>query len=303
MAVVAASVAFFWVVAHWSTCENDHKNTSTVDELFASTAPCELLSADSPEPEPGCAEPSDIASPRTLYSSRSFSQYKDWFQFNNEILEKNSYSSELNLLGDSITESWRGTSVGNPCRRCAEIPEVREEFFGKDYVGVWAIAGDQTQHLLYRIQTAREKIARQTGPDTAFVVLIGTNNLGAGYNVKDTFTGIVATVDELLRTSTSRHILLLQLLPRADDDSPWKPSTWAHTTFQDAVDQVNAMLVQHKPFQTNERVSLLNCNAPLLTKEKLLNWDLMPDGLHPNAQGHRFLAQCILDCWHDGKCG
>lgn len=303
---VITTIGALWAIGSLKSSNNVVGGTTatTISKLFVDTPPCKL----SPVGEPICGEPADLPCPRTLYSSRTIEQYTDWFKFHAELLESDTstntyYSPQLNLIGDSITESWRGTSMGGPCERCRGIPAVRDAFFGDP--AILAIAGDQTQHLLYRLQVARHLLAQQTNTDTVFVVLIGTNNLGAGYSVDATTAGIVAIVDELLNTSASNHILLLQLLPRADDSSKWKPKTLTEhgKTFQEVVDAVNAQLVAYPPLQTNERVSLVNCNKPLSNERGTANLSLMPDGLHPNARGGKLLAQCIVDCWKEKKCG
>ena len=65
------------------------------------------------------------------------------------------------LLGDSITEAWRGTSYGNPSERTAGVPAVLHQTLGKQFDAsplVLAISGDQTQHLLWRLQLGGELI-------------------------------------------------------------------------------------------------------------------------------------------------
>lgn len=58
----------------------------------------------------------------------------------------------LLFLGDSITESLRGTSYGMPSTRSIGIPEVLQREFGELSPLALAISGDQTQHLLWRIE-------------------------------------------------------------------------------------------------------------------------------------------------------
>lgn len=86
------------------------------------------------------------------------------------------------FLGDSITEAWRGTSYGQPCSngRCNGVPEAfRDQSLFPDSASnlVLAISGDQTQHLLWRLQNGELPI---TLSPRKGVILIGTNNLGAG---------------------------------------------------------------------------------------------------------------------------
>ncbi len=54
---------------------------------------------------------------------------------------------QLLFYGDSILETFRGTSRGGPCARCAGGPEVYAEHFGSKYRSeVLAISGAGPQH-------------------------------------------------------------------------------------------------------------------------------------------------------------
>lgn len=90
---------------------------------------------------------------------------------------------------------------------------------------------------------------------TAFVVLIGVHGR------EDNVDGLLTVVQVLLNMTATRNILLMQLLPQAEDQSKWKPDTLlARKTYQAAADAVNEELVRYEPFQEGNRVTLLNCN-------------------------------------------
>ncbi len=51
---------------------------------------------------------------------------------------------ELVFYGDSITETWRGTDLGKPCKRpgCKEGPDIFRQHFGDRWrTGVLGVAG------------------------------------------------------------------------------------------------------------------------------------------------------------------
>ena len=78
----------------------------------------------------------------------------------------------LALLGDSITESWRGTEFGRRVPRAHGVPRVLRETLGTRWPEplVLGIAGDQTQHLLWRIENGELKgcwSARGRGSNSA----------------------------------------------------------------------------------------------------------------------------------------
>jgi hypothetical protein len=92
-------------------------------------------------------------------------------------------------LGNSITESWLGTGrSGAPTNPHTDgIPQEvlvqDEQLVRKGNLDplILAVSGDQTQHLLYRLHNGHLQSTYTTDdPSAVFVVMIGTNNLGAG---------------------------------------------------------------------------------------------------------------------------
>ena len=62
---------------------------------------------------------------------------------------------ELVFYGDSITETWRGTDLGKPCKRggCKEAPAIFQQHFGDLWhTGVLGVAGgSRTIELLTHV--------------------------------------------------------------------------------------------------------------------------------------------------------
>ena len=107
----------------------------------------------------------------------------------------------LALLGDSITESWRGTEFGRRVPRAHGVPRVLRETLGTRWPEplVLGIAGDQTQHLLWRLQHGEAAASWTQAPEMLTVLLIGTNNLGAGQRLAEAAAGVLAAASWLLR--------------------------------------------------------------------------------------------------------
>jgi len=240
----------------------------------------------------------------------------------------------LILLGDSITESWSGTGLGIKKVRATQVPEVLEDELsssaGFDPI-VLAMAGDQTQHLLYRLENGHMRAAQLQSPNneslfydpsTIFVVMIGTNNLGSGELPGPTTKGVLAVVEYLLEQTAKAgcHVMLFQVLPRGDGKTilpklcpPRCSSTdnnTPYTSFLPPIRKVNegvrdGIQQLHETYSAS-RIQLVDCGSEFLNN----NFDdqkdhvdsnyevkkkLMPDMLHPNAIGHRILAKCILN--------
>ena len=98
------------------------------------------------------------------------------------------------LLGDSITEGWRGTSKGEKKSDYKKGPELLAKEFGEFAPLPLAIAGDQTTHLLWRLGHQ----GFPTDPPPEYVtVMIGTNDLGSAVkNVKGGWSDGACVSDE-----------------------------------------------------------------------------------------------------------
>ena len=87
----------------------------------------------------------------------------------------------LLFLGDSIVEAMRGTSNG--CYSALNNlvpPVVRPALATVAQHLILAIAGDQTQHVLWRLLDGELTSAIAEDPHLTVVLMIGTNNLGSG---------------------------------------------------------------------------------------------------------------------------
>jgi len=279
-----------------------------------------------------CHEDPDRPSPRTIYSARSKEQYELWWKLHKELNRKSKEYARhrqqvqkaksrektrpLILLGDSITEFWLGTNMGLPEERAVGTPEVLKELISDRKALrldplVLAISGDQTQHLLYRLQNGQLLPAYATDPSAVFVVLIGTNNIGSGELPGPTAKGML-TVARYILNNTKGTLLLLKNLPRGDtfrlpricpprceaDGSPLHSFLPAINELNEAVEEG---ILQLRETPGGDRLSLLDCGTPFLAhdSDSEVERSLMPDLLHPNAVGHKILGSCFLDYLQD----
>lgn len=265
-----------------------------------------------------CHEKPDKPSPRTVYSAWNKEQLDLWWKYNDELntmveeYSKRRSSSEkkktpLVLLGDSITESWLGTGLGKVKNRAKEVPYVLKDKFQERYDPVvLAISGDQTQHLLYRIQNGQ----LPSGEDehAIYVVMIGTNNIGSGELPGPTAAGVLAVAKHIL-FNTRGQLVLFEILPRGDGSkvlpelcpprcsSSGKP----FESFLPAVKKINEGIREGLPALEESfgksRLGLIQCGSQFAagTSDGEVEKALMPDLLHPNAAGHQILADCILE--------
>jgi lysophospholipase L1-like esterase len=169
------------------------------------------------------------------------------------------------LLGDSITDAWRGQKA------------LWAERFAPLKAANFGLAGDCTQHLLWRLRNGELEGLRPRH----IMLLIGTNNLGwAGQDVEATVDGIKAVIAEIRARTPSTQILLLGLLPRGEKpDDPLRPKIKA----------VNAAIA------TLDGTTFLDFGGRLLQSDGTISKELMPDFLHLSDKGYRIWADAVRD--------
>ena len=150
--------------------------------------------------------------------------------------------------------------------------------------------------MLWRLTQGGESPA-SLRPDVV-VVLIGTNNIILS-SVESIALGIRGNVEVLRRAFPNATILVNEVFPRYDEGIPLHH-------LEPAVGRLNSLLHDHYvTHKTSEAIQYLQCGHLFVpTAEQhtatadpavLVNTDLMPDRLHPNALGmKRWLRECVV---------
>jgi len=188
----------------------------------------------------------------------------DWLYRFQATLKKYQGPHDMIWDGDSITDNWQGNGKA-----------VWGAHFGKIKIADFGIAGDQVQHDLWRVQHGQ-----LDGQDPKLVMLmIGTNNLRQG--VDDVAAGIKMLVGEYETRCPHAQILLLGIFPRTA--TPTDPArAW--------IKQVNTII---SGYNSDPRVTYLDIGDKFLQPDGTLSKDIMPDYLHPSAQGYEIWANAI----------
>ncbi|MDD3588092.1 MAG: GDSL-type esterase/lipase family protein, partial [Thermoguttaceae bacterium] len=176
---------------------------------------------------------------------------------------------DLLMIGDSITHGWEGKGK-----------DVWQKYYGTRNAMNFGIGGDRTEPVLWRLaHSPLDKI----NPKMA-VVLIGTNNIGRPdrSTPNHTIEGVKKVVAVLKEKFPKMKILLLEVFPR--DEQPDSPR-------RVKVNQINAGL--RKAFVHVENVQLYSIGELFCDKNGVLRHDLMPDFLHPNAEGYEIWARAM----------
>jgi lysophospholipase L1-like esterase len=191
-----------------------------------------------------------------------------WWQdrqdsFNARIKQGN---VDLLFIGDSITHGWEGGGK-----------DVWQKFYGKRNAVNLGIGGDQTQHVLWRLENGN---IDGISPKLA-VLMIGTNNSG-GDTPENIAAGVKAIVEKLQAKLPQTKVLVLAIFPRGANN-------------EDKLRQVNAKAnVLIAKLADNKNVFYLDIGPKLLTSDgSTLSKEIMEDLLHPTPAGYTVWAEAI----------
>lgn len=183
----------------------------------------------------------------------------------------------LLFLGDSITDGW------------TKAPHVWETYFGKYQPANFGIGGDQTQHVIWRIENGE---LDGIHPKVT-VLMLGTNNTTA--NTAAEIAAADKKIVELIRAKIPEtKVLLLAIFPRGARKNPQGVITDAAIT--DAAKRteiINAVNVELAKLDDGANVRYLDINASFLGQDGKIPFAIMPDQLHPNAAGYQLWADAM----------
>ncbi len=185
----------------------------------------------------------------------------DWWKKRHEdlLVRAKQGDSDLAMIGDSITHGWNG--------------ELWEKNFGKYKPMNLGFSGDRTQHVLWRLQNGE---LNRVHPKVA-VIMIGTNNIG-GNSPAQIAEGIGSIIDWLHTNQRQAKIVLHAIFPRSPN-----PDNWPRRKVEDT----NRLL---EPLAQQKGAIFLDINAKFLDEYSVLSPNIMPDYLHPNAEGYKIWA-------------
>ena len=193
-------------------------------------------------------------------------RHKQFLKDKEEALKKGPV--QLVFVGDSITDAWRGGPQN----------KLFVERWGKHNPYNIGISGDETQHVLWRIENGE-----LDGLQPKLVVMmIGTNNIGnSGQSPEDTAAGVKCLVEAIRRKLPQSKILLLGVFPRGQ--SPSDPHRARIRTINETISLLD----------DGQWVHYLDLGSKFLDAQGNLPADVMPDALHPNEQGYRIWADAM----------
>ena len=192
---------------------------------------------------------------------------EEWWKQRQQILNQRAADAgekaEILFIGDSITQGWENQGK-----------EVWARHFAPRNALNLGIAGDRTQHVLWRLENGNLKGVKPK----AAVVMIGTNNSnGLGNTESEIAEGVSAIVTLLRRTLPDTKVLLVGIFPRGKSPN-YK---------RGRILQVNQILSR---LADGKSVFWIDFGSRYIDAHGLIQRDLMPDFLHLSPAGYQIWA-------------
>ncbi|HEX5790974.1 MAG TPA: GDSL-type esterase/lipase family protein [Luteolibacter sp.] len=170
---------------------------------------------------------------------------------------------DVAFVGDSITARWRGG-------------ENWQKHWGSYRAVNMGIGGDQTQHVLWRLQNGDLEGYKAK----LFVVMIGTNNLwDKKAEPAHAAAGVKAVIDLIQAKQPQAKILLMSILPTGEKPNPGRDKRMA----------TNELISK---FQGGS-VEYMDITAKYLQPDGTISKEVMHDFLHLASKGYDIWAEAI----------
>ncbi len=210
----------------------------------------------------------EAQSPKQSAAVTPQARTEPWWVERHQKINARAKKGDIDLiwLGDSITQGWE--SVGS---------EVWRKHYGNRRAANMGISGDQTQHVLWRLEHGNVK---GVSPKVA-VIMIGTNNSnGDDFTAEAISQGVLTIVKSVREKLPQTRVLLLGIFPRGEYPNVQREKVTA----------VNSTIAKSADGQA---VRFLDIGDRLLEDDGRISQEIMPDFLHLSPAGYEIWAKAI----------
>jgi lysophospholipase L1-like esterase len=170
---------------------------------------------------------------------------------------------DVAFVGDSITARWRDS-------------ENWKQHWGSYRAVNMGIGGDQTQHVLWRLQNGDLEGYKAK----MFVVMIGTNNMWSKEpDPAQAAAGVKAVIDLIQSKQPQAKILLMSILPTGEKPNPGREKRMA----------VNELISKF----AGGSVEYMDITSKYLEADGTISKEVMHDFLHLAPKGYDIWAESI----------
>jgi lysophospholipase L1-like esterase len=191
----------------------------------------------------------------------------DWktrFERLNQDAQRAGKSASIVFIGDSITQGWE-----------TEGKDIWADYYARRHALNLGINGDRTQDVLWRLDHGN---IASLAPKL-IVLMIGTNNIRKS-SVVETADGVHSILNKLRSALPDAKILLVGVFPRSENPGDMRGY----------VLQLNQII---KKFADGNKVQWIDFGERFVKEDGTIPHQLMPDYLHPNANGYRIWAEAM----------
>ncbi len=206
---------------------------------------------------------------------------KDWSSKYSDYLRngyKNKEKKKILFLGDSITQQW----LSSKNNKFAGGLEIWNEIYKPVPSANFGIAGDCTEHLLWRITEGKQ--LEKFNPKVV-VIMIGTNNIHSKkkYKHEQISEGIRLIVDTVRKKLPKSKILLLGILPRFDG---WRSAKY----FKSNINAINNAIAK---CDDGKNIFFMDLSKNFLNPDGSIKKELFRDGIHLTPEGYQVFSKAM----------
>jgi len=197
----------------------------------------------------------------------------DWWNNRHKtIVDRLDSNPELILVGNSIFHTLEEE----------DRKEVWTKYLDRYRTVDMGISGDRTENVIWRIENGT---LEGINPKVA-VVLIGTNNTDGNHYLnistpEELANGIYKICALLNQKLPDTEILLMGILPYG-----YNPN------HRDNINKATNKLIASFP-KKNPKIHYINIGSKYVDENGKIKKELMPDYLHPNAEGHLLMFEAL----------